>query len=167
MRKSTPWARITLLTATCLMLSGPALADQWIIGSVSIRDATGHHHYGEYLAVFLVNAKQPVTAADCGTDLHPQQRIDCINNAHLEFYKRFQDHQRQAGYLIDQTVTSSTGQFAFFDVPVGDYHVLVKFPSMIDGYKVAWQEPTTVKPDRISVVTLNEDNLVLPKNRRR
>ena len=146
---------------------GQSLAGHWIVGSVSIRNDAGHNEYGERLSVFLVSDEIPVSAKKCIQETNHQRKVDCINNCHLDFYKRFQQKQQQIGYLIDQTVTSATGNFAFFDVPLGSHMVLVKFPALIDGYKVAWQEPVTVTPGRIGVVTLDEENLVLPKNRRR
>ena len=161
--------RFTVRLFVLLLVLNPSLtyAGQWIVGSVAIRNQDGLNVYGERLAVFLVSAQNPVSADHCMAATHPQRRLDCINNCHLDFFKRFQEKLRRKGYLIDQTVTSETGNFAFFNVPVGTYYVLVKFPSLIDGYKVAWQEPVTIAPDRVSVVTLNEDNLVLPTNRRR
>lgn len=163
-----------MITIFIVMLSvagsagiGQAIAGDWIVGSISIRNDAGHNEYGEYLSVFLVSQKNPVSANHCTGETNHQRKLDCINNCHLDFYKRFQQKQHQAGYLIAQTVTSATGNFAFFDVPLGRYFVLVKFPALIDGYKVAWQEPVTVTPGRIGVVSLDEENLVLPKNRRR
>ena len=149
------------------LTGGQAIAGQWVVGSVSIRNDAGQNVYGERLAVFLVRRSSPVSAQHCFQEIHQQRRIDCINNCHLDFFKQFQARQRESGYLVDQTVTSETGNFVFFKPSAGTYFVLVKFPSMIDGYKVAWQEPVAVTPNRISVVTLNDDNLVLPKNRRR
>jgi hypothetical protein len=146
---------------------GQALAGNWIVGSISILNDAGKKEYGEYLSVFLVSQKNPVTAKKCTGETNHQRKLDCINNCHLDFYKRFQEKQQQAGYLIAQTVTSATGNFAFFNVPPGSYFALVKFPALIDGYKVAWQEPVTVTRGRIGVVSLDEENLVLPKNRRR
>lgn len=144
-----------------------AWAGQWIIGSVSIRDNNGQNVYGERLSVFLVSSENPVTAGKCLGETHPQRRLDCINNCHLDFYKRFQQSQQLPGYLIEQAVTSKTGNFIFFNAPPGIHYVLVKFPSMINGYKVAWQEPVTVTPGHSRFITLNDDNLLLPKNRRR
>jgi hypothetical protein len=158
---------LVMLSVACASGTGEALAGNWIVGSVSIRNPAGQNVYGERLSVFLVSRKNPVSAENCTGESHPQRRLDCINNSHLDFYKHFQKNQQQTGYLIAQTVTSETGNFAFFDVPAGTFFVLVKFPSMIDGYKVAWQEPVIVTPGRIGVVTLDEENLVLPKNRRR
>ncbi len=151
----------------CILFIGQVHAAQWIVGSVSIRDEAGRRVYGERLAVFLVSAQNPISADLCETMTHPQQRLDCLNNRHLDFYKRFQEKQAQPGYLVGQAVTSETGNFAFLDPPAGDFFVLIKFPAMIEGYKVAWQEPVTVASERISVVTLDENNLVLPKHRRR
>lgn len=146
---------------------GQALAGNWIVGSVCIQNDAGHRQYGERLSVFLVSGKIPVPAIRCAEETNHQRQLDCINSCHLDFYKRFQQMQRQAGYLIAQTVTAETGNFAFLEAPPGTHYVLVKFPALIDGYKVAWQEPVTVIPGRIGVVTLNDENLVLPKNRRR
>jgi hypothetical protein len=167
MRNKTITILFVMLSVAFASGTGDAFAGNWIVGSASIRNDTGQNVYGERLAVFLVSRKNPVSAKNCTAESHRQRQLDCINNRHLDFYKRFQENLQQAGYLIAQTVTSETGNFAFFDVPAGTFFVLVKFPSMIDGYKVAWQEPVTVTAGRICVVTLDEENLVLPKNRRR
>lgn len=158
---------IVMLSAAGSAGLGQAFAGNWIVGSISIRNDADRKEYGEYLSVFLVSQKNPVSANHCTGEINHQRKLDCVNNCHLDFYKQFQQKQQQAGYLIAQTVTSATGNFAFFNVPRGAYYVLVKFPALIDGYKVAWQEPVTVYPERISVVTLDEENLILPKNRRR
>jgi len=156
-----------MLSVAGFGVSAQVLAGDWIVGSVSIRSDAGRNVYGEYLSLFLVSEENPVSAKQCLAETNHQRKVDCINNCHLDFYKRFQQKQQQPGYLIAQTVTSATGNFAFLDVPPGNHFVLVKFPALIDGYKVAWQEPVTVTPGRIGVVTLDEENLALPKNRRR
>ena len=162
---------ITVLTVMLYIVGsagiGQALAGNWIVGSISIRNDAGHNEYGERLSVFLVSDKIPVSAKKCIHETNHQRKVDCINNCHLDFYKRFQQKQQQTGYLIAQTVTSVTGNFAFLDAPPGTYYVLVKFPALIDGYKVAWQEPVAVTTGRIGVVSLGDENLALPKNRRR
>jgi len=167
MHKNRAGIVMIVLIAAGILGAGPALAGQWIVGSVSIRNGAGANVYGERLAVFLVRTASLVSADHCSKEDHHQRRLDCINNCHLDFFKRFQKLQREPDYLVAQTVTSETGNFAFFDAPVGTYFVLIKFPSMIDGCKVAWQEPVSVLPERIGIVTLNDDNLILPKNRRR
>jgi hypothetical protein len=155
------------LSITCLTGSVQAGAGEWIVGSLSIRNDAGQNIYGERLAVFLVQKQSPVSAEHCLDETDLQRRMDCLNNCHLDFYKKFQQNLQQDDYLIDQTTSSETGNFAFLSPPVGTFYVLVKFPSMIDGYKVAWQEPVVVSAGQIRVVTLNEENLVFPKHRRR
>jgi hypothetical protein len=155
---------VSLVYVSCTTQAG---AGQWIIGSVSIRNDSDQNVYGERLAVFLVSRESKASVDECLGETHFQRRLDCINNSHLDFYKQFQRHQQKAGYLMDQTETSNTGNFIFFNVPVGSYFLLVKFPSMIDGYKVAWQVPVTVVSGKPCFVSLNDGNLLLPKNRRR
>ncbi len=167
MRKMTVVPSVIVLAMIMIVSAEASWAGQWIVGSVSVRNDDGQAVYGERLAVFLVRHANPVPADPCNPETHRQRLLDCINNRHLGFYKRFQEEQHRPGYLIDQTVTSETGNFAFFDVPVGRCHVVIKFPAMIDGYKVAWQEPVTAVRGRINVVTLTDDNLILPKTRRR
>jgi hypothetical protein len=160
-------AKLFMMSIVCFTCIVPAIAEQWIAGSVSIRNEKDQNVYGERLAIFLVNEETTATATKCSGETHPQRKLDCINNSHLDFYKQFQQHLQKPGYLIDQAETSATGNFVFFNIPPGSYFVLVKFPSMIDGYKVAWQVPVSVSPDRTRFVTLNDENLLLPKNRRR
>ena len=167
MRMTSVVPAVIALSMITIMTAQATWAGQWIVGSVSIRNDSGNNVYGEHLAVFLVSAANPVSDDHCSREDHHQRRLDCMNNCHLEFFKHFQAMQQVPNYLIAQTVTSSTGNFAFFDAPVGSYFVLVKFPAMIDGYKVAWQEPVTVASGGYRFVTLTEDNLVLSKNRRR
>ena len=158
---------LLFISLACLACATQASAGQWIAGSVSIRNDSDQNVYGERLSVFLVSTESRATADRCLKETHPQRRLDCINNCHLDFYKQFQRHQQETGYLIDQTETANTGNFIFFDVPAGAYFLLVKFPAMIDGYKVAWQVPVSVTPGKHRFVSLNDDNLLLPKNRRR
>jgi hypothetical protein len=158
---------LLILSLTCFICITPAGAGQWVAGSVCIRNDIGQNIYGERLSVFLVSKENPASMDECLDETDPQRLLDCINNSHLDFYKKFQQRQQETGYLIDQTDTSNTGNFVFFNVPVGSYFVLVQFPSMIDGYKVAWQVPVTVSPERSRFVSLTDDNLLLPKNRRR
>jgi hypothetical protein len=130
MRNKTITILFVMLSVAFASGTGDAFAGNWIVGSASIRNDTGQNVYGERLAVFLVSRKNPVSAKNCTAESHRQRQLDCINNRHLDFYKRFQENLQQAGYLIAQTVTSETGNFAFFDVPAGTFFVLVKFPSI-------------------------------------
>jgi len=51
-------------------------------------------------------------------------------------------------------------------VHAGTCYLPVQFTAMSDGYQVARQEAVSMAPGRIGVVTLDEENPILPKNRR-
>jgi hypothetical protein len=85
---------------------------------------------------------------------------------HLDYYKQFAAHRNTPGFLIAHTESSDTGNFAFLDVPPGDYYVVVTFPAMINGYKVAWQQAVTVTAGRLRYIVLSDHNLVLPTDKR-
>jgi len=75
--------------------TGQSLAGHWIVGSISIRNEAGHNEYGERLSVFLVSDEIPVSAKKCIQEINHQRKVDCINNCHLDFYKRFQQKQQR------------------------------------------------------------------------
>ena len=152
---------IALMVGQC-----PAAAGAWLLGSVSIRDDAGQRRYGEYISIFLTHTAIPIPHDPDLSGLTRYRRIDRINQLHLDFFKIFSSYRSRPGYLVAHTDTSETGNFAFLDVPPGDYQVVVTFPAMIDGYKVAWQVPVTVVAGRIRHVTLDDGNLALPMNRR-
>jgi hypothetical protein len=154
-------AWIALLAANEL-----AVAGQWLLGDLSIVDATGRRSYGQFISVFLTSNAIPVPRDPKLDAMERHRRLDRINQLHLDFFKTFSRYRRQPGYLLAHTESSDTGNFAFLDVPAGDYFVVVTFPAMIAGYKVAWQQPVTIKPGRTAYIALGEENLVLPKDRR-
>ena len=145
---------------------GLAVADQWLLGDISIVDATGQRTYGQYISVFLTRNAVPVPHDPTLDSMERHRHLDRINQLHLDFFKAFSRYRSQPGYLVAHTESSDTGNFAFLDVPAGDYYVVVTFPAMIDGYKVAWQQPVKIKPGRTGYVSLNDENLMLPKDRR-
>ncbi|BBO69563.1 hypothetical protein DSCA_34930 [Desulfosarcina alkanivorans] len=144
----------------------PAAAEQWLLGSLGISDDRGRRIYGEYLSVFLTSKKISVPRFAGLDALERHRRLDRINQMHLNFYKQFAEHRNQPGYLVAHTESSDTGNFAFLNVPPGDYYVVVTFPAMIGGYKVAWQEPVSVRAGRPGHITLCSRNLALPTDRR-
>ena len=146
--------------------SGLTHAGGWLLGDVSIKYDTGQRSYGQYISVFLTRQAVPVHDDPALASMERHRRLDRINQMHMDFFKAFSRHRSQPGYLVAHAESSDTGNFAFLGVPAGDYYVVVTFPAMIAGYKVAWQQPVIVKPDRPSYVSLNDDNLVLPKDRR-
>ena len=65
------------------------------------------------------------------------------------------------------TLTTEDGTFKFTGVPPGRYWVVVTFPSVIRGYKVAWQEPVVVAAGQTARVKLTDANLLFPLDRSR
>ncbi|BBO76166.1 hypothetical protein DSCW_35830 [Desulfosarcina widdelii] len=166
-RRTIRWpVLLGLLAMLCAGFAPPAGAMQGLLGSLCITDEAGQRIYGEYLSVFLTRREIPVPHAAGLEDMETHRRLDRINQMHLDFYKQFARHRSQPGYLIAHAESSDTGNFAFLDVPVGNYYVVVMFPAMIGGYKVAWQQPVSVIADRMGYVSLNMANLAIPTDRR-
>lgn len=145
----------------------PAGAEQWLLGSLCITDEAGRRAYGESVSVFLTTRQIQVPRYPELDTLERHRRLDRINQMHLDFYKQFAAHRNTPGFLVAHTESSDTGNFAFLNVPPGDYFVVVVFPAMINGYKVAWQQPVTVMAGRPHYIVLGDHNLALPADRRK
>jgi hypothetical protein len=157
---------LAMVWIVLLAAHGFAVAGQWLLGDLSIVDATGQRSYGQYISVFLTSNAIPVPHDPKPDAMERHRRLDRINQMHMDFFKTFSRYRSQPGYLVAHAESSDTGNFAFLDVSAGDYFVVVTFPAMIGGYKVAWQQPVTIRPGRTGYITLGEDNLVLPTDRR-
>lgn len=153
-----------VINLACLI--APARADQWLLGAVWIMDDDGTRTFGQYISVSLTREAVPVPRVAGLASMERHRRMDRINQMHLDFFKTFSAYRHRPGYLVANTESSDNGNFAFLDVQPGAYFLVVTFPAMIGGYKVAWQQPVTVFPDRTLFVTLNDDNLLLPTDRR-
>lgn len=157
------------LVAACVLLAsvcGPARAGQWLMGALWISDAAGKRAYGQYISVFLTREAIPVPQDPGLATMERHRRLDRINQMHLDYFKTFSAYRQRPGYLAAHTESSDSGNFAFLDLAPGDYYLVVTFPAMIGGYKVAWQQPITVRSGRPAFVTLNDGNLALPTDRR-
>jgi hypothetical protein len=157
-----------MATAWIILLAshGLALAGGWLLGEMSLMDDAGRRSYGQYISVFLTRQAVSLPHDPALDTLERHRRLDRINQMHMDFFKTFSRHRNRPGYLVAHTESSDTGNFAFFDLPAGDYFVVVTFPAMIAGYKVAWQQPVSIQAGRPGYVSLNDDNLALPTDRR-
>jgi hypothetical protein len=155
-----------LLTGLFWTVTVPAGAEQWLLGSLCLTDEADRPTYGESVSVFLTTRQIPVPRCPELDSLERHRRLDRINQMHLDYYKQFAAHRNTPGFLIAHTESSDTGNFAFLDVPPGDYYVVVTFPAMINGYKVAWQQAVTVTAGRLRYIVLSDHNLVLPTDKR-
>ncbi|HSO18849.1 MAG TPA: carboxypeptidase-like regulatory domain-containing protein, partial [Desulfosarcina sp.] len=66
------------------------------------------------------------------------------------------------GYIVDHKLTRPNGTFAFHGIPPGRYWIAVTFPTMIAGYKCAWQVAVEVNEGENIHVELNGGNLAIP-----
>lgn len=146
--------------------AGPGRAGQWLMGAVRVTDEAGNRIYGQYISVFLTREAIAVPHDSGLAAMERHRRLDRINQMHLDFFKTFSAHRHRPGYLAANTESSDNCNFAFLDVAPGRYFLVVTFPSMIGGYKVAWQQPVTIRAGRTTYVTLNDANLLLPAARR-
>jgi hypothetical protein len=156
-----------IAVAICLVLlpgTSPAPADGGTVqGRVELALSDGRSVVGEYIRLLLVteavDAEAIVTAAEA-LAYEPGVRL---NRIHMDFFKMVSGQIRaDAKYLAATSVSAEDGTFAFPPVAPGRYWVLVTFPAMIDGQKVAWQVPVAVGTDKATVVVLNNDNLLFP-----
>ena len=70
--------------------------------------------------------------------------------------------QDEPGYMVDNKLTRPDGTFAFYQIPAGHYYVLITFPTMIAGFKCAWQTPVEVVEGQSVHVELDNGNLAIP-----
>ena len=158
-----------MMVTACLFLliaGGIAHAGEWLLGDLSITDESGKRFYGQYISVFLTRQAIPVPQDQTLEALERHKRFDRINQMHMEFFKTFSQNRSRPGYLVAHGESSDTGNFAFLDLDPGDYFVVVTFPALIDGHKVAWQQPVAIRPGRTGYVSLNSENLALPAVKR-
>ena len=150
-----------------LAAAGPLHAGGGTVeGQISLAQPDGTIAHGDWIRVMLVTE-----AFDVGPI---RQQVDAqirevgggrqgvrSNRLHLEFYKevmaRITDNAR---YVAASTLTTEDGSFKFADVPPSRYWVVITFPSIINGYKVAWQAPAEVVADATVAVMLSGENLL-------
>ena len=157
--------RTAMMALIFLLVPIAAIAGN-IHGRIEIHPPDGTRVSGDWIRVLLVTA--PIAVPEPGdlSGLVPLARMDRVISAHTDFYKRYQQELDREGYLAASVLTTDTGEFKFVDVAPGRYVVLVTFPSMIGGYKVAWQVPVSMPADGDARVDLNWDNMALPTQKR-
>jgi hypothetical protein len=117
---------------------------------------------GQMVTVFLVTEKIRTPDHIDTEGLDRFERIEKLNKYHMSFYKTFWKKSVDPRYFVAQTVSDDRGVFEFVNVEPGEYYILVTFPTIIGGIKVAWQVPVIMKPSIDTHVTLSNENLVLP-----
>jgi hypothetical protein len=138
-----------------------AADDGHITGTVVLKKADATVVYGDWIRVLLVRRPVAVPEAAGMAAGNKFQRRERINVAHMDFFKRVQSEMADPGYLVASTLTTPDGRFKFPDCPPGRDWVVVTFPSMIRGCKVAWQVPADVSAGQTLSLVLDNANMAV------
>ncbi len=141
-----------------------AFGDTVLFGTVGLKDSKGKFCPGQMIRVYLVRNSIKVPYLDLAKleKLPRLERIVAINNAQLEFFKSFREKACEPDFIAAETVTSRYGTFTFKAINPGRYFVVVTFPSMIMGRKVAWEVAVDLTKSAYNFVHLRPYNLALP-----
>ena len=118
--------------------------------------------YPDRLRVLLVRSQAEVPNSPDLEHMDKFKRIEAIRNLHMIFFLNVREKMSDPKYVVQSTLTTPNGTFFFFDIPYGNYFILITFPAMIENYKVAWQVPITVKGHETTPIELNNENLAVP-----
>ncbi|MGD8368967.1 MAG: hypothetical protein PVG78_15120 [Desulfobacterales bacterium] len=156
------WLSYLPLVAALLCIVCPPIASAaTLYGTIGLTGEDGRFIPGQMIRIYLVTEEIPFDFAD-DPQLNRLERIVRINNAHIDFFKKYREKASLTGYLKTVAESSTAGTFVFADLAPGRYFVLVTFPSMIDGRKVAWQVPVILAESPYHWIHLNDENLLLP-----
>lgn len=133
-----------------------------ITGQISLSDKSGNVIYGDWVRVFLTTEPVDIPMVDLTSTQVAWERQSRINNGHMAFFANFRQKQGRPGYVTEDKVTRPDGTFTFNRIAAGRYYVVVTFPTMIAGFKCAWQIAIDVAGGQSVHVRLNNDNLALP-----
>lgn len=158
---------VLILSAVISSYALPAFsAECHLKGRISVSTKDGRVVCGDWIRVLLVNRPVAVEEPTDLAGLNQQQQYDRMISAHIDFYKKVQQAMATPGYLVADTLTRPDGTFGFHYLKPGNYQVVVTFPAIIDGYKVAWQVPAQLSDGQTLSIELNRANLLLPTYRR-
>jgi len=133
-----------------------------ISGSLGFETKNGKVVHGDWIRVLLVTEKFEVKKDIKISGMDKHKRMESIMNAHIHFFKRVREKMENPGYVAASTLTTSDGTFRFAGVKAGKYYIIVTFPAIINGCKVAWQVPAEVRTGETTYIELNNKNLALP-----
>jgi len=133
-----------------------------ISGSLGFETKDGKVVHGDWIRILLVTEKFEVKKDIKISGMDKHKRVESIMNAHIHFFKIVREKMENPGYVAASTLTTSDGAFRFSDVKAGKYYIIVTFPAIINGCKVAWQVPAAVRIGETTYIELNNNNLALP-----
>ena len=163
MRPSTlPTGVLVVLFILLASLSVGYAQEGTITGQISLSDKSGNVVYGDWVRVFLTTEPVAIPALVLTSAQVPWERQSRINTGHMAFFANFRQKQGLPGYVTEDKVTRPDGTFTFNRIAAGRHYVVVTFPTMIAGFKCAWQIAIDVAAGQSMHVQLNNDNLALP-----
>lgn len=133
-----------------------------ITGQVGLTDKKGVVVYGDWVRVFLTTEPVDIPTVDLTSTMVPWERQSLINAGHMEFFLNFRQKLSQPGFAAEDKLTRPDGTFTFNGIPAGRYYVVITFPTMIAGFKCAWQMAVDMVGGQSVHVDLNNDNLAIP-----
>lgn len=154
-----------VLIVIFILLASPSIGhtqEGTITGQISLADKTGAVVYGDWVRVFLTTEPVDIPTVDLTSTQIPIERLSRINTGHMAFFANFRQKQGLPGYVTEDKVTRPDGTFTFNRIAAGRYYIVVTFPTMIAGFKCAWQIAIDVAGGKSVHVQLNNDNLALP-----
>jgi len=155
---------LALLIMLCAVSGLPA-ADGTVTGTIGL-EIDGRLVPGNWIRLLLVTDQVKIPETDHSQrPTHPAY-FDVISTLHSGFYIQVQNRLSEKGFLYASTLSTDEGTFKFPAVVPGGYFVIVTFPGMIRGYKVAWQIPVRVVAGKTAHIDLNRANMALPTAKR-
>lgn len=163
MKKKRPWLFV-VISVFIIAWCASGWANTGIIdGVVKIATENSEIVFGNWIRVLLLKEKAEVPEIEKRSASKPYDQFDAmVINAHMAFYKNVMEKLGDPACLAASTLTRPDGSFKFSGIAPGPYYVVVTFPSMIQGYKVAWQIPVTVDAEKPAQVILDNRNFALP-----
>jgi hypothetical protein len=156
---------IVIFVMLFVVLTGPFAShaqEGTVTGQVSLTDQKGEVVYGDWIRVFLTSEPIAVPKVDLASTSVPWERQSRINTGHMDFFVNFRQKLNVPGYAVEDKLTRPDGTFTFNRIPAGRYYIVITFPTMIAGYKCAWQVAVDVVGGQLIPVALSNDNLAIP-----
>ncbi|MCB2167188.1 MAG: carboxypeptidase-like regulatory domain-containing protein [Deltaproteobacteria bacterium] len=151
-----------LLLMLCTDPSASQAQEGTITGQVSLTNQEGEVVYGDWIRVFLTSEPIAIPEVDLASTSVQWERQSRINTGHMDFFVNFRQKLNVPGYAVEDKLTRPDGTFTFNRIHPGRYYIVITFPTMIAGYKCAWQTAVDVAGGQSVSVALNNDNLVIP-----
>ena len=157
------FAGLVVFGAILLSAAAAAAAGEGVVqGSVGLVIGARQFVPGSHVRLYLVTEPVAVTEEIDMDHIEKFKKVAYLNERHVDFFLRVREKITQPGYVKADTLSTDNGSFRFDGVPPGRYYILVTFPTIIHGHKVAWQVPIELADGERVSVDLRNFNMALP-----